>query len=80
MSLVCLLGYFAPKQSRIYERYLFRLTKQEEGEQFERFLLRLRNHADKCQFHSKEEHIIDQITEKCRLIEKKNKNTGIQYV
>lgn len=52
-------SYFAPKQSRIYERYLFRLMKQEEGEQFERFLLRLRNQAEKCQFHNKEEHIID---------------------
>lgn len=66
-------GYFAPKQSRIYERYLFRLMKQEDGEQFERFLLRLRNQADKCQFHNKEEHIIDQITEKCRLVELRKK-------
>lgn len=65
--------YFAPKQSRIYERYLFRLTKQEEEEQFERFLLRLRNQAEKCQFHNKEEHIIDQITEKCRLVELRKK-------
>ena len=66
-------SYFAPKQSRIYERYLFRLMKQEEGEQFERFLLRLRNQAEKCQFHNKEDHIIDQITEKCRLVELRKK-------
>ncbi|KAG6454310.1 hypothetical protein O3G_MSEX008647 [Manduca sexta] len=66
-------AYFAPKQSRIYERYLFRLMKQEEGEKFERFLLRLRNQAEKCQFKDKEEHIIDQITGKCRLVELRKK-------
>ena len=32
MSLENLEQYFAPKQSRIYERYLFRLVRQEEGE------------------------------------------------
>ncbi|XP_026745497.1 uncharacterized protein LOC113506860 [Trichoplusia ni] len=66
-------SYFAPKQSRIYERYLFRLMKQEEGEQFEKFLLRLRNQAEKCKFQNKEEHIIDQITQKCLLIDLRKK-------
>ncbi|XP_045771272.1 uncharacterized protein LOC123871475 isoform X2 [Maniola jurtina] len=66
-------SHFAPKQSRIYERYLFRLMKQEEEEQFERFLLRLRTQAEKCQFYDKEQHIIDQITEKCRQVELRKK-------
>jgi len=29
--------YFSPKQSKIYERHLFRLIKQEDGEKFEVF-------------------------------------------
>lgn len=58
-------NYFSPKQSCVYERYLYRLIKQEQGEQFEKFLLRLRNQADKCKFIDKDTHLIDQITEKC---------------
>lgn len=57
--------YFFPKQSKIYERHLFRLIKQDEGERFESFLLRLRNQAEKCGFTDKNENLIDQITEKC---------------
>ncbi|XP_049871516.1 uncharacterized protein LOC126370600 [Pectinophora gossypiella] len=56
--------YFSPKQSRYYERYIFRLTKQAEGERFENFLIRLRQQADKCQFTAKDENLIDQIIEK----------------
>ncbi|XP_053601232.1 uncharacterized protein K02A2.6-like isoform X1 [Plodia interpunctella] len=66
-------SYFAPKQSRIYERYIFRLMKQEENENFERFLLKLREQAEKCQFKDKDEHLIDQITEKCRSMELRKK-------
>lgn len=61
--------YFSPKQSRIYERHLFRLVKQEAGEKFEKFLVRLRHQCSKCKFISPEEHIIDQITEKCESVE-----------
>ncbi|XP_048481488.1 uncharacterized protein LOC119692247 [Plutella xylostella] len=57
--------YFAPKQSNIYERHMFRLLKQEKDEKFEKFVVRLRQQADKCQFTAKDENIIDQITEKC---------------
>ncbi|CAK1582540.1 unnamed protein product [Parnassius mnemosyne] len=39
--------------------------KQESGEKFEKFLIRLRKQADKCCFANKEESMIDQITEKC---------------
>ncbi|XP_047991724.1 uncharacterized protein K02A2.6-like isoform X2 [Leguminivora glycinivorella] len=57
-------SYFSPKQSKVYERHLFRQVKQEINEKFEKFLVRLRQQADKCQFHNKDEHIIDQIIEK----------------
>lgn len=65
--------YFYPKQSKIYERHLFRLTKQEEGEKFEKFLVRLRNQAAKCNFTNPEEHLIDQIVEKCTSVELRKK-------
>lgn len=57
--------YFAPKQSRVYERHLFRLIKQETGEKFDKFLVRLRHQGSKCKFTAPDEHMIDQITEKC---------------
>ncbi|KAG6440823.1 hypothetical protein O3G_MSEX001465 [Manduca sexta] len=57
--------YFSPKQCKIYERHLFRLLKQEPGEKFERFLVRLRHQSSKCKFASEEDNLIDQIVEKC---------------
>lgn len=65
--------YFSPKQSKVYERHLFRLIKQEDGEKFEKFLLRLRNQAGKCKFTNNDEHLIDQIVEKCNLTELRKK-------
>lgn len=65
--------YFAPKQSRVYERHVFRLMKQETGEKFEKFLVRLRKQADRCKFANKEESLIDQITEKCASTELRKK-------
>ncbi|XP_030767526.1 uncharacterized protein K02A2.6-like [Sitophilus oryzae] len=60
--------YFAPKQSKVFERHIFRLLKQDQGEKFERFLIRLRHQAEKCQFQNLEENLIDQIVEKgCNL-------------
>ncbi|KAJ0171376.1 hypothetical protein K1T71_012926 [Dendrolimus kikuchii] len=56
--------YFAPKQSRVYERHLFRLIKQESGEKFDKFLVRLRHQSSKCKFTDPDEHMIDQITDK----------------
>ncbi|KAJ0176070.1 hypothetical protein K1T71_008244 [Dendrolimus kikuchii] len=44
---------------------MFRLIKQEDNEKFESFLVRLRKQAEKCNFDKKEDHLIDQITEKC---------------
>nr|CAI5848076.1 unnamed protein product [Callosobruchus analis] len=40
--------FFAPKQSKRYERHLFRKLKQEPGEKFEAFIIRLRHQASKC--------------------------------
>lgn len=59
--------YFFPKQSKIYERHLFRLIKQEEGERFEAFLLRLRTQIKIWICKRRWKHyLIDQITEKCQ--------------
>lgn len=65
--------YFAPKQSRVFERHLFRLIKQEVGERFDKFLVRLRHQCSKCKFTSPDDHLIDQITEKCESIELRKK-------
>lgn len=65
--------YFTPKQSKVYERHVFRLIRQEEGEKFEKFIVRLRNQAEKCQFDKPEEHLIDQVTEKCLSVDLRKK-------
>lgn len=57
--------YFSPKQSKIYERHLFRLLKQEPAEKFEKFLVRLRHQSTKCKFINADDNLIDQIVEKC---------------
>ncbi|KMQ92700.1 hypothetical protein RF55_7276 [Lasius niger] len=64
--------YFFPQSSKVYERH-FRLIKQEPQEQFDKFILRLRNQAAKCGFNNIEEHLIDQITEKCTVVELRKK-------
>lgn len=65
--------YFTPKQSKVYERHLFRLLKQEEDEKFEKFLVRLRKQAEKCQFDKPDDHLIDQIAEKCTSVDLRKK-------
>lgn len=57
--------YFAPKQSRVFERHLLRFQAQESGKKFDKFLVRLRHQCSKCIFAAPEENMIDQITEKC---------------
>lgn len=42
--------HFSPKKNFIFESYLFRSIKPEEGETFNKFILRLRNQAEKSQF------------------------------
>lgn len=65
--------YFAPKQSKVYERHIFRLLKQEPAEKFEKFLVRLRHQAAKCHFTAPDENLIDQITGKCSAEELRKK-------
>lgn len=64
--------YFAPQQSKVYERHIFRLTKQEQGEKFEKFLVRLRHQAAKCSFSNIDDNLIDHIVEKFRGIKEEN--------
>ena len=66
-------AYFLPKRNKIYERHMFRQIKQEEGEKFEKFVVRLRNQAGKCDFTNSEEQLIDQIVEKCASSELRKK-------
>lgn len=56
--------YFLPKQNTTFERHIFRLMQQDEGESFEKFLNKLRGQAAKCKFDKPDDHIIDQILEK----------------
>ncbi|KAL4721262.1 hypothetical protein ACJJTC_005151 [Scirpophaga incertulas] len=65
--------YFLPKQSRVYERHLFRLLRQEPSEKFDKFLVRLRQQSRKCFFTNEENNLIDQIIEKCNSVELKKK-------
>lgn len=45
-----LTSYFSPQQNTTFERYVFRSTKTEEGESFDKFLLRIRQQAARCDF------------------------------
>lgn len=56
-----------------YDRHIFRILKQEEGQKFDKFLVRLRHQAEKCKSANVEEHLINQITEKCFSIELKKR-------
>jgi hypothetical protein len=50
-----------------YERYIFRLIKQEKSENFDSFLSRLQNQARKCEFVDLESQMKDQILVKTHL-------------
>ena len=50
-----------------YERYVFRLIQQEDGELFNSFITRLRNQITKCDFLDPETQFKDQILEKCTI-------------
>lgn len=59
--------HFAPKQNKTYERHMFRLMKQEEGEMIATFAIRLDIQAARCDFGAgKEGQIKDQIIAECR--------------
>ncbi|XP_048482951.1 uncharacterized protein LOC125489811 [Plutella xylostella] len=66
-------NFFRPKQNKTFERHVFRLIKQDEGESFEKFLVKLRDQASKCKFDKPDDHIIDQIIERCQSSELRKK-------
>lgn len=72
-------NYFSPRKNLLYERHLFRLLRQENGEKFNQFILRLRNQAEKCYFTNSNEHIIDQVIEKCQMTELRRKLLIMNY-
>lgn len=70
--------YFRPKTNSTYEKHILRAMKQEDGEKIEKFAVRLRQQAARCELGTQLEiSIKDQIIEKCtsaelrrRLLEK----------
>lgn len=66
MALAKLNEFFEPKKNSTYERHMFRVLKQEEGEKIGIFAMRLRVQAEKCEFgEALEDNVKDQIIEKC---------------
>ncbi|XP_055914201.1 uncharacterized protein LOC129947595 [Eupeodes corollae] len=51
--------YFSPKRNSTFERHLFRTLKPDDGENFNKFLLRLRNQAAKCSFGETKQEICE---------------------
>lgn len=45
-----LTAHFSPKQNSTFERHIFRSTKPGEGESFDKFLLKVRQSATRCNF------------------------------
>ena len=60
-----LTGYFAPKQNKEYERYMFRQAQQDSAESLDAFHTRLRNLSLTCQFTEVDSEIITQIIQGC---------------
>lgn len=61
-------NFFIQPRSLRYERYVFRLISQKEGESFDSFLLRMKRQALKCGWSLwvSNENIADQIVAGCR--------------
>lgn len=58
--------FFAPKRNKTIERHILRYMKQEETENIDLFIMRLRQQADRCEYDKNiDEFIKDQITEGC---------------
>ncbi|XP_057312279.1 uncharacterized protein K02A2.6-like [Hydractinia symbiolongicarpus] len=57
--------FFEPKQNKHFERHVFRCCKQNEGENIDAYVTRLRILAKTCVFHNTDEELVDQIIEKC---------------
>ncbi|XP_040159183.1 uncharacterized protein K02A2.6-like [Anopheles arabiensis] len=60
-------NFFLPRQNPTYERHLLRQIKQQPGENFDTFIVKLRIQAERCGYGDKtEENIRDQIIENCQ--------------
>ena len=57
--------YFQLSINVPFERHVFRNASQRDDETIEQFITRLRQKAETCEFTKVEEHIRDQIIEKC---------------
>ena len=58
-------AHFEPKVNLTFETYNFRQLAQEQGESIDKFVTRLREAADRCDFYNKDREIKDQIVQKC---------------
>lgn len=83
MAVAKLNDHFQPKKNTIYERYELRQSKaikQEDEEKIAVFAMRLRKQAERCDFGDRfEEHIKDQLIEKCSLYLATFKCISTQY-
>ena len=60
-------GYFFPQVNIPFERQEFPLTKQDESETADQFVMKLFQLSEHCEFRkAKEEHIRDQLINKCK--------------
>jgi len=60
-------AHFVHQVNIPFERYQFRQAKQEESETADQFVLRLFQLSENCEFgEAKEDHIRDQLIDKCR--------------
>lgn len=60
-----LTDYFVPKANTEYERYVFRNTKQREGETLDQFCTRLKKLAINCDFTTNDDEVKSQIIQGC---------------
>ena len=59
-------GYFVPQVNIPFERHEFRQAKQDESETADQFVMKLFQLSEHCEFvEAKEEHIRDQLIDKC---------------
>ena len=58
-------AHFEPKVNLTFETYNFRQLSQEEDESIDKFVTRLREVANRCDFQSIDREIKDQIVQKC---------------
>lgn len=59
-------NYFRPRVNTPFERHGFRLMTQEPTESVDQFVTRLKQKAQHCNFDNADEHIRDQVIEKCK--------------